>query len=193
MILYVWLYQPLYFQNWYLLTQQCSSPGALISCQILYHLRGVRGQKYEMQENCVFNNCKCPAPCSSVMKAAPVGITWHGNGVIWLGRWSNMTKGTLFFLLRVILVLVAFSCIKLLWWSYIRCIALSWVFARYGDVVMLHFKEWCWIWWGASARIKEMIHCLSVKEIWHWPGIGIGKQNLAEDPATGLLFKYLFL
>ena len=55
---------------------------SLISCQILYHLRGVRGQKYEMQENCVFNNCKCPAPCSSVMKAAPVGITWHGDGVI---------------------------------------------------------------------------------------------------------------
>ena len=98
MLLYVWLYQPLYFQNWYLLTQQCSSPGAFISCQILYHLRWVRGQKYEMQENCVFNNCKCPAPCSSVMMAAPVGITWHGDGVIWLGRWSNMTKGTLFFL-----------------------------------------------------------------------------------------------
>ena len=58
----------------------------LVKFFILNHLRGVRGEKYEMQENCVFNNCKCPAPYSSVMKA--VGST-SGNNMAW--EWRNMT------------------------------------------------------------------------------------------------------
>ena len=38
-----------------------------------------------------------------------------------------------------------------------------------------------------------MIHCLSVKEIWHWPGIGIGKQNLAEDRPQASCSKTFFV